>query len=1222
MVVIGSSTIIPPQTVKGPDGPTGSSGPIGPFGFTGPTGTTGATGPTGAYVESSYHLESKLYLVLSDGTEIKIEGVGGPTGETGFADGVNLGSGYNVFSRVTDGLTFWFKGISGEGSIHVYENGDVIGISGDRKHQLGQVESSLSNHKYLYASEASKLNTSGLTYENYGIMDFNNSIPFDPEEKIVIVPEIRSDELVGITGGEFIGGATAGLGKGILLEVRNGSVYDIQTPMGIAGFTGEFSDDEVFSFTILLKGNALWGWPENAYFEKYQSVFSCGDDLINITTDDGGETWYATIAARGYGTSECQSAYGSGSCCYIDDENQLNCKDLISETECEELNESFWNPLSTCAENCGQDSGGVCCSEGGNWGTWGGVGVCLENIGAGECDYFNGSFWDYYYYTKDQNGHPFPLEEPVEITCDECPPGDSGIYPDCFGGSICVNPCDEPVACCKDGNCIGDEIGGGTRGLPPISKIICEHVYGGVAVSGNVCGEIDCCDYTIYTGACCVPSEETCVDSTAKSCHAQEGIFMGPNTTCEDTDCCYDIATLGTCCLTGTEYNCTWPSGGSNNCCGTQGNTECCCRTTTETDCLYVYNGTFLGPDVDCTNTQCDGVCGFSEECCPHGACCIEPDIDGDPMECIDASYSECQQQGGEFRIGMECDSLGFMCGGACCVDNNLDGIFDECYDGLNQPVCESLSGGYYRPNVTCEQINDCEDVVAPNMGMCCYACSSDGVSWNTCCCVTGQETCTVEVFGDGPGGDNSAPPIWTDDVDQECVDSPQNRACEIDWQEGEPAMNYLCSEVCCGGFDPAGGGDDGGGTPGGGGITPDSGGGDGSDGPNDCQVCPKVACQVNWGACDRDTGQVIQCSRCIITSEAACSGMNGMKTNTRCLEAPGWTPDNINDPYYPGGAPGSWEDDVCNGGGGHYETDPLDIPGGVCCTVDCGDPEWPEDTLQCGAACAAGGGSFSGSQVDCGLYGTGDTDLPGGTSPGGGGPGELHWINTGCCSGSGGSDQDGECEDCAQCETAWPCHMCDGCNDTETDGEGGTLPGDCGTPCARIASLHHGAVGTGGGGKNPCYGSGPDPLRPTAGTQGRSCPTGSCGGECKEICGPCEESCCGDLDGIGDDVVAACFNCKCEDNGKPCCLCSGPDSSGNCDTAVFCSEFGVFNQELIGGYPGDCVCDLCECGVCGESLLLGGSPADTTYVRLPSGDCIWMECYGGNCPFPECEEE
>ena len=29
-MVIGSSTIIPPQTVKGPDGPTGSTGPIGP----------------------------------------------------------------------------------------------------------------------------------------------------------------------------------------------------------------------------------------------------------------------------------------------------------------------------------------------------------------------------------------------------------------------------------------------------------------------------------------------------------------------------------------------------------------------------------------------------------------------------------------------------------------------------------------------------------------------------------------------------------------------------------------------------------------------------------------------------------------------------------------------------------------------------------------------------------------------------------------------------------------------------------------------------------------------------------------------------------------------------------------------------------------------------------------------------------------------------------------
>jgi hypothetical protein len=73
----------------------------------------------------------------------------------------------------------------------------------------------------------------------------------------------------------------------------------------------------------------------------------------------------------------------------------------------------------------------------------------------------------------------------------------------------------------------------------------------------------------------------------------------------------------------------------------------------------------------------------------------------------------------------------------------------------------------------------------------------------------------------------------------------------------------------------------------------------------------------------------------------------------------------------------------------------------------------------------------------------------------------------------------------------------------------------------------------------------------------------------------------------------------------------------------VFCSELGQYNFELVGGYPGDCPCELCECGVCGgKSEPLGGSPADTTYVRLPSGDCIWMECSGDDCPFPECEEE
>ena len=140
MPIHGSSSIHPPAAV-GPQGVTGATGAIGPLGNLGSTGGTGATGATGTYVASSFFIEDdpNLYLKLSDGTEIKVRGLSGVTGETGTAEGLTASIGHSILSEVTDGITFWFKGISAEGSMLVYGGGssNVIGISGDKQIQPG-----------------------------------------------------------------------------------------------------------------------------------------------------------------------------------------------------------------------------------------------------------------------------------------------------------------------------------------------------------------------------------------------------------------------------------------------------------------------------------------------------------------------------------------------------------------------------------------------------------------------------------------------------------------------------------------------------------------------------------------------------------------------------------------------------------------------------------------------------------------------------------------------------------------------------------------------------------------------------------------------------------------------------------------------------------------------------------------------------------------------------
>ena len=77
-------------------------------------------------------------------------------------------------------------------------------------------------------------------------------------------------------------------------------------------------------------------------------------------------------------------------------------------------------------------------------------------------------------------------------------PSGPNYAPEISDGRFCYDFCDEPVACCVDGTCIGDNI----------TRIQCEFIYGGKSFAGVTCenGDISdpnlsCCEYIDRTGA-------------------------------------------------------------------------------------------------------------------------------------------------------------------------------------------------------------------------------------------------------------------------------------------------------------------------------------------------------------------------------------------------------------------------------------------------------------------------------------------------------------------------------------------------------------------------------------------------------------------------------------------------------------------------------------------------------------------------------------------------
>jgi hypothetical protein len=594
-----SKSTIGTYVIRGPQGPIGQLGATGNTGQTGNTGPTGPTGDYGVYIQSIQAYTNSIILTLSNGSTQEVTGnFRGATSEFYIGGTTSPEDSYSFISSYDSGTqTVSIRGMTFTGSLYLTEDSDYIYIHTNISEAPSELDiANLNQNTLVYLKTNSQISSTsiGVSYDaNYynGTLVYNDTgsgngrAKLNASSKIKYVgPITRDDDL-------------------IYLNADDAGTFYLATPIGIAGITGTFRANESISLTLIPENENIWHFPENIYFESGENYLTCGKSIINITSTDQGETWLATVAARGFDVdvNSCVLSNTLGSCCYSAENFETKCKDYITKEACESLFGTFY-PLRSCKDACG--STGICCTNG----------RCIEDTTPSECEAFGGSYYS-------------------GITC-----GAYNNNPDDtnFGSRLCPNNCEQDglVSCCKDGVCLGDNF----------TKLLCEQVLGGKAVEGS-CSEANCCDQLVGPGPCCTIGG--CLELNKVECDAVGGIFMGEGLPCNQINCeCLDINSqndpFGACCENGVcsqKYQsqckgsfiggecdintCLIPSGA---CCK-----DCDCTQVSQTVCQSQggqYNG---------DGTSCPGNCSSSPECaCSSGGFtelfdCTEPTS----MDCL-----------------------------------------------------------------------------------------------------------------------------------------------------------------------------------------------------------------------------------------------------------------------------------------------------------------------------------------------------------------------------------------------------------------------------------------------------------------------------------------------------------------------------------------------------------------------------------------------------------
>lgn len=191
-------------------------------------------------------------------------------------------------------------------------------------------------------------------------------------------------------------------------------------------------------------------------------------------------------------------------------------------------------------------------------------------------------------------------------------------------------------------------------------------------LNGNYRGDGTTCDTVSPPcpplGACC-RSTGGCTETTAFSCVASGGRFLGPNTDCRTSGCVPD---LGACCI---------PQLGGLP----------LCRVVSRADCAGLL-GAFKGIGTTCDDNTCITTT-------PTGACCIN-------SQCSIQPFGACVSLGGTYRgDGTTCDNSPCGATGTCCCDPGT--AHSQCLEHTTQEGCKQLGTAcaWYPTSPRCFQI-------------------------------------------------------------------------------------------------------------------------------------------------------------------------------------------------------------------------------------------------------------------------------------------------------------------------------------------------------------------------------------------------------------------------------------------------------------------------------------------------------------------------------------
>ena len=466
----------------------GFSGDMGPIGAIGPTGPTGATaidcgtlakGNTASYIKSVNINPTDLLITYSDNSSTTItsdvfagnrlyDATGVTVWKTDSTNGVvSLLVGVSFDGTLGSGSTanFIFKPISSvSGNITLTHGVTFINI--DSTSSI--YSSGVSADKLIYFNSTTSLVgiTTDMSFTG-GVLHFN-----DIGSVIPFTTRLLSNTLVKNIESKVRGSS------GSYLDVSEGGLFYINTPNGIMGFTGfsgaSGSTGEIRSLTLVIQNDSIWNFPENVWFRPGEASLSCGENILNLTTQDNGKIWKANFFGKGYGVTpyNCLPSQILGRCNHTE-----TCESYVTKEYCDNLLGTFC-PLKMCDEGIPTDPGACCIN-----------GVCGTGYSELICEKHGGRFF-------------------AGAQCDEF---------------FCWDPCyDQPSCCCVEGE---------DAPRQRYTKTECDLVPG---TFYKTCPD-SCNVINGLTGACCLDTE--CVTKTFSECNEFGGVFMGIDEDCTSINC-------------------------------------------------------------------------------------------------------------------------------------------------------------------------------------------------------------------------------------------------------------------------------------------------------------------------------------------------------------------------------------------------------------------------------------------------------------------------------------------------------------------------------------------------------------------------------------------------------------------------------------------------------------------------------------------------------------